>query len=106
MAKYMAIASYTAEGAKGLAAKGGTARVEASKQLVAEAGGSIESFYFGFGADDVYIICDFPDSVAAAACAISVASSGMLVTRMVQLLTPDEIDRAAQVKLTFEAPGS
>jgi uncharacterized protein with GYD domain len=43
MAKYLTIVSYTAEGLKGLMAKGGTARVEAAHKFVASAGGSVES---------------------------------------------------------------
>ena len=55
MAKYLGIITYTAEGLQGLIDKGGTARVEASRELVASAGGSLESFYFALGADDAYI---------------------------------------------------
>jgi uncharacterized protein with GYD domain len=105
MAKYMAIASYTAEGMKALTAGGGSARVEASRAIVAEAGGTLESFYFAFGKDDVYVVCDLPDNVAAAAVAMAVAASGLVVTRMVTLLTPQEIDQAAARKLPFQAPG-
>jgi hypothetical protein len=36
-------------GLKGLTAKGGTARMEASRKLLAEAGGSLESFHFALG---------------------------------------------------------
>ena len=64
MAKYLAIVTYTAEGLKGLMAKGGTARVEASRKLVASAGGAVESFYFALGADDAYIVADLPDNVS------------------------------------------
>jgi uncharacterized protein with GYD domain len=99
MAKYLAIASYTVEGLKELAAHGGTARIEASKKLVAEAGGTIESFYYAFGSDDVFIVCDLPDSVAAAATAIAAGASGVVVTRMVPLLTAEEIDRAVSKDL-------
>jgi uncharacterized protein with GYD domain len=106
MAKYLAIITYTAEGLKGLMAKGGTARVEASRELVASAGGSLESFYFALGTDDAYIVCDLPDNVAAAAAAMSAAATGMVVNRMVALLTADEVDRAAAVTLTYRAPGS
>ncbi|HEY2296330.1 MAG TPA: GYD domain-containing protein [Jatrophihabitans sp.] len=106
MAKYLAIITYTAEGLKGLMAKGGTARVEASRELVASAGGSLESFYFALGTDDAYIVCDLPDNVAAAATAMSAAASGMVVNRMVALLTAEEVDRAAAVTLTYQAPGS
>jgi len=105
MAKYLAIASYTAPGLRGLMAKGGSARVEASRKLVASAGGSVESFHFALGADDAYILCDLPDNVAAAAVAMSAASSGMVVSRMVSLLTAEEVDRAATAGLPFDAPG-
>jgi uncharacterized protein with GYD domain len=106
MAKYLAIASYTAAGLKGLTAKGGTARMEASRKLLAEAGGSLESFHFALGQDDAYIICDLPDNVTAAAVSMSAAASGMLVSRMVALLTAEEVDRAAAMKLPFDPPGS
>jgi uncharacterized protein with GYD domain len=106
MAKYLAIITYTAEGLKGLMAKGGTARVEASRQFLASAGGSLESFYFALGTDDAYIVCDLPDNVAAAATAMSAASTGMVVNRMVALLTADEVDQAAAATLSYRAPGS
>jgi uncharacterized protein with GYD domain len=99
MAKYLAIASYTADGLKELAAHGGTARVEASKKLVAEAGGTVESFYYAFGSDDVFIVCDMPDNITAAGAAIAAGASGVVVTRMVPLLTAEEIDRAVSKDL-------
>jgi uncharacterized protein with GYD domain len=105
MAKYLAIVTYTAEGLKGLMAKGGTARVEASRKFLASAGGSLESFYFGLGADDAYIVCDLPDN-AAAATAMSAAATGMVVNRIVPLLTAGEVDRAAAAGLAYDAPGS
>lgn len=106
MAKYLTIASYTAEGIKGLMAKGGTARVDAARQVLADAGGSLEDFYFALGQDDVYIVCDLPDNVAAAATSMSAAASGMVVNRMVALLTADEVDRAAALRLRYDAPGA
>jgi uncharacterized protein with GYD domain len=106
MAKYLTIATYTAEGLKGLMAKGGTARVEAAKKFVASAGGSLESFYFGLGADDAYIVADLPDNATAAATAMSAAATGMVVNRMVPLLTAEEVDRAAAARLAYDAPGS
>jgi uncharacterized protein with GYD domain len=105
MAKYLAIASYTADGLRELAAHGASARIEASKKLVAEAGGSIESFYYAFGSDDAYIVCDLPDNVAAAATAIAAGASGMVVSRMVPLLTAEEINEAASRNLRLEGTG-
>jgi uncharacterized protein with GYD domain len=106
MAKYLAAVTYTAEGLKGLMAKGGTARVEASREFVASAGGSLESFYFALGSDDAYIVCDLPDNVAAAATAMAAGATGMVVNRMVALLTAEEVDQAAATTLTYQAPGS
>ena len=104
MAKYLAIASYTADGLRELAAHGASARIEASKQLLADAGGSVESFYYAFGSDDVFIVCDLPDNVAAAAVAIAAGASGVVVSRMVPLLTAEEIDQA--VSRNLRLPGS
>jgi uncharacterized protein with GYD domain len=106
MAKYLAIVTYTSAGLEGLMAKGGTARVEAARKFVASAGGSLESFYFALGADDAYIVCDLPDNVTAAATAMAAAATGMVVNRMVALLTAEEVDRAAAARLSYEAPGS
>jgi uncharacterized protein with GYD domain len=106
MAKYLAIVTYTAEGLKGLMAKGGTARVEASRKLVASAGGTVEGFYFALGADDAYIVCDLPDNATAAALAMQVATTGMVVNRWVALLTAEEVDRAAAADLSYDPPGS
>ena len=106
MAKYLAIVTYTAEGLKGLITAGGTARVEAAKKLLASAGGTLESFYFALGADDAYIVCELPDNAVAAATGMSAAATGMVVNRMVPLLTADEVDRAASARLAYDAPGS
>jgi uncharacterized protein with GYD domain len=105
MAKYLAIGSYTAEGLKELAAHGASGRIEASKKLVAEAGGSIESFYYAFGSDDAFIVCDLPDNVAAAATAIAAGASGVVVSRMVPLLTAEEVDQAVSKSLRMSGPG-
>jgi uncharacterized protein with GYD domain len=105
MAKYLAIASYTADGLRELAAHGASSRIEASKKLVADAGGSIESFYYAFGSDDVFIVCDLPDNVAAAAAAIAAGASGVVVTRMVPLLTAEEIDQAVSRNLRLAGSG-
>ena len=106
MGKYLTIASYTTEGVKGLMAKGGTARVEAAQRVLAEAGGSLDGFYFALGPDDVYILCDLPDNISAAATALAASASGMVVNRMVALLTPDEMDRAAALRPHYDAPGT
>jgi uncharacterized protein with GYD domain len=106
MAKYLSIASYPPEGIHWLMAKGGTSRVEAARRVLADAGGTLEDFYFALGPDDVHIVCDLPDNVAAASTAMSAAASGLVASRMVALLTADEVDRAAKLRLRYDAPGS
>ena len=106
MAKYLVVASYTAEGIKGVVSKGGTARKDAVAKMVADLGGTVESFYFGFGEGDAYVVIDLPDNVAAAAVGLAVSASGMASTKTVVLLTPDEIDRAVKTKVAYKAPGA
>jgi uncharacterized protein with GYD domain len=106
MAKYLIEASYTADGIKGVLAKGGTARREAVEKMLADLGGTVESFHFAFGESDAYVIVDVPDNTTAAAIGMMVAASGMTSCKTTVLLTPEEIDRAAQVKATYAPPGS
>ncbi|HEX9258802.1 MAG TPA: GYD domain-containing protein [Acidimicrobiales bacterium] len=106
MPKYLIIANYSADGAKGVLAKGGSARKEAVAAGLAEMGGSLEAFYFAFGADDAFVVADLPDNVAAAALGLQVGASGMASVRTVVLLTPEEVDAAAQVPGAYRAPGS
>jgi len=106
MAKYLIVASYTAEGIKGVLSKGGTARRDAVAKTVADLGGQIESFYFAFGDEDAYVTVELPDNVSAAAIGMAVGASGMVRTKTVVLLTPEEIDKAAKTQLAYRAPGS
>ena len=95
MPKFLVEVKYTLDGAKGLVAEGGSARVAASKSLIESLGGTLETFDFVFGRDG-YIIADMPDNVSAAAAALAARASGGVVSRMVVLLTPDEIDAATK----------
>jgi uncharacterized protein with GYD domain len=106
MAKYLVVASYTAEGMKGVVSKGGTARAEAVSTMVAGLGGSVESFYFAFGDEDAYVTVDLPDNVAAAAVGMAVGASGMASCKTIVLLTPGDVDRAAQTGVDYRPPGS
>jgi uncharacterized protein with GYD domain len=105
MPKYLFIANYTAEGAKGVLKEGGSSRRQAVASAIASGGGSLESFYFGFGADDSYTLADFPDNASAAAAALTVSATGTSSVRTIVLLTPEEIDQASQRKVDFRPPG-
>ena len=70
------------------------------------AGGSLEHFYFAFGDTDAYVIVDLPDAEAAAAVALTVNSAGGATTRTVLLLTPEEVDAAAQRSVDTGRPAA
>jgi uncharacterized protein with GYD domain len=105
MPKYMLIGSYTADGAKGVLKEGGSGRRDAARAAIESAGGTLDSFYFGFGTDDYYVTCDFPNHASMAAAALTVGASGSSRARTVVLLTPEDIDAAAKQKVDFRAPG-
>ncbi len=106
MSKYLISASYTVEGTKGLIkGGGGTARRAAIQQTLESVEGKLESMYYAFGGDDVYVIADAPDNVSAAAVALRVNASGAAVVKTTVLLTPEEMDKAASKTITYRAPG-
>jgi len=105
MPKYLVTGSYTAEGARGVLAEGGTGRRAATEKLVASLGGKVEAYYFAFGGDDFYLIADLPGHAAAAAGALTAAASGAISTRTVVLLTPEELDAATKLSPSYRPPG-
>ena len=106
MPKYLLEASYTLDGVKGLKAEGGSARVAAVAEATEAAGGKVESMYFAFGDNDVYIIVDYPDNVTAAGVALAVTATGGAKVRTVVLLTPAEVDAAVKMRSTYRPPGN
>jgi uncharacterized protein with GYD domain len=106
MPKYQIEASYSTEGVRGVADKGGTARRTAVEQLIAGIGGKMESFYFAFGDADVYVIAELPSDEAASALALSINRSGSTKIRTVVLLTPEQVDAAAKMTPEYRPPGS
>jgi len=105
MAKYLIQATYSAEGAKGLLAEGGSKRRDAASKAIKAAGGKIEAFYFSFGKSDAIVIVDLPDNVSAAAASLSINASGVVTTSTTVLLTPGEIDEAAKKSVSYRGPG-
>ena len=106
MPKYLIQASYTPDGLKGLIAQGGTKRREAVQQLVESVGGKLETLYFGFGSEDVHMIIDAPDNIAVAAATLTAGAAGAATNvRTSVLLTPEDIDQAAEKTVRYEPPG-
>ena len=107
MAKYLIKASYSPDGLKGVMAKGGTARADAIDKLASGVGGTVDGVYFSFGADDLYAIVDAPSHEAMAAIAGTVGQTGAVSKyETVVLLTPAQIDEAADLKIDYSPPGS
>lgn len=105
MPRYMIVANYTAQGEQGLLSNGGSARRASVTEMVNKLGGTVETFDFAFGEDDVYTVCELPDNVTAAAIGLAVGASGLTTLRTVVLLTPEEIDAAAAKHAEYHGPG-
>jgi uncharacterized protein with GYD domain len=105
MAKFMYQASYTVEGVRGLLKESASGRRKAIESAIGALGGKVDAFYYCFGKDDVVLIMDLPDNVAAAGLAVTVAASGMVRGRITPLLTVDEADKALGVKIGYRPPG-
>jgi uncharacterized protein with GYD domain len=106
MPKYLVEASYTKDGVAGVLQKGGSSRRDAVADMAAGLGGQLECFYFGFGETDAYVIVDAPDNEAAAAVAMAVNASGGATVKTTVLLTPEQVDEAAQRSIDYRPPGS
>jgi len=105
MSKYLFYGSYTPEGLKGLMSEGRSSRIEAAKQALKSAGGSLEAFYFAFGENDFYIIVDLPDNVSKTAISFAGNVSGTFSIKTVVLLTAEEVDEAVKKSIDFRPPG-
>jgi uncharacterized protein with GYD domain len=105
MPKFLVEASYTLDGVKGVQRAGGSARRDAVAAVAESVGGRLESFHFGFGDRDAYVILDLPDNESAAAVALAVNASGGATARTIVLLTPEEVDAAAKRSDDYRPPG-
>ncbi len=52
------------------------------------------------------MVVDLPDNVAAAAVATAVAATGAVSITTTVLLTPEEVDAAAKVDVSYRPPGT
>jgi len=105
MPKYLIEASYVGEGLTGLLKEGGSSRRATVEAVIKGMGGTLESFYYAFGDDDVVGVAEFPDNATAAAFSLAVNASGTIKARTKVLMTPEEIDEAVQKAVDFRPPG-
>lgn len=92
MAKFMYLGKYTTEGLKGLAAEGGTRRMEATERLVASIGGKVVEYSFAVGEYDFVLIIEVPDNASGLVAPILTGASGTVRVLTVPLVSPAQID--------------
>lgn len=107
MPHYLFQVNYTPQSWAGFVKKPENRRLAIAK-LLEQAGGKLESFYFAFGATDVFVIGDLPDNVAAGGVATAVAANGgvsSLATTV--LLTSEEGEQVMRKagQITWPKPG-
>ena len=106
MTKFLITGSYTAEGAKGLMSEGGTGRQAAVQKALEGLGGKMESIYFTFGADDVIVICDMPDTISGLALSLAANASGAVRISTTPLLSVEDVDAACKKTVSYRPAGS
>jgi hypothetical protein len=65
------------------------------------------ALYFAFGEVDFYIIFDVPDNISAAALSVVANQSGVVTSKIIVLITADEMDEAFKkaMNIHFLPPG-
>jgi len=107
MPKYLVEGRYTSDGLRGLAREGASRRRRDIVKTIESAGGKLEALYFAFGDADFYIIADVPDNISAAALSVVANESGFVTSKIIVLMTADEMDEAINKAMTvhFLPPG-
>jgi uncharacterized protein with GYD domain len=102
MPKYLVEGRYTSDGLKGLAREASSRRRVDIAKTIESAGGKLEVFYFAFGDADFYIIFDVPDNISAAALSVVANQSRFVTSKIIVLMTADEMDQAIKKSMTIE----
>lgn len=78
---------------------------DAIQKLFQSLGGKLESLYYAFGDDDLYVIADMSDNVSTVTGILTVTATGAVSTKTVVLLTAEEIDQAVKKTGAYRPPG-
>jgi uncharacterized protein with GYD domain len=106
MPKYLFKVKLSVDGLRGLLKEGAAARREVVERMVQNLEGRLESMYWAFGEEDVYVIVELPGNTSAAAMGLVTSAAGGVHTSTVVLLTPEEIDEAVRQQVEYRAPGA
>ena len=69
-------------------------------------GGKLDVIYCTFGADDVVVICDMPDSITALALSLAVNASGAVRISTTLLASVEDVDMACKKAVSYRPAGS
>jgi uncharacterized protein with GYD domain len=105
MPRYLFIANYAPEGAEALLQSGGSVRRSSIEKAAASLGGTVQSFDFALGGDDVYVIAELADQHAAAAMSLTVNAAGVARLRTVVLMSPEELDAVSGLRADYTPAG-
>jgi uncharacterized protein with GYD domain len=105
VAHFLFRASYSQQGLQGLLKEGAKSRVKVLTDTVAAVGGKLDAMYWSFGDEDVILLVEAPDNIAAAALSTRVSATGAASVSTTVLLTAAEVDKARKLKSTYRPPG-
>lgn len=104
MPRYLLVVDYSSEGMAGALRGGGTARRTALEAVLASVGGTLESMHFATEGT-VYAIVSAPSDQAMAAAAWRPLAVGAVTNgRIVNLLTPEEVDEITKAPVDYQPP--
>ena len=106
LAKFLIQGSYTAEGTRGLIKEGGSGRQAAVQKALEGLGGTLDCMYYAFGADDVILICDLPDTTSGLALSLAVNATGAVRISTTPLFSVEEVDAACKKAVSYRPAGS
>lgn len=104
--KYLVRGSYTPEGVRGLFKEGGSSRRAHFEQNAKALGGSVETFYYAFGEDDIIAIVDLPSEADVVALTMGISSGGAFIAKTTVLIPPEQIDQAVKKEIHYRPPGA
>jgi len=105
MPSYMFQVSYNAAAVKAMV-EHPQSREDAARKVIESLGGKLKAFYFAFGPSDVVLICEMPDNVSAAACAMAVGARGGMAKfeTTVLMTTAESVEAMKKAKSASYTP--
>ncbi len=85
--------------------EGGPRRREAVTKKFEGLGGTLDSIFFASGDIDVFVVADRPDNETVAAASLAVKQSCVVTAKVVVLMTPEEVDKAAKKSVNDRPAG-